>query len=99
MDVIATKVLKGQCHEIFASGFFRASSSPKPLIIALLSFQIFFQKLAEIFASPGATPVSMTPVANLPPIPLVSLIPAANLPPLSTTMATNNGNTIRLLTP
>jgi hypothetical protein len=29
------------CHEIFSSWFFRESSSPEPLIIAIGSFQIF----------------------------------------------------------
>jgi hypothetical protein len=48
----------------------------------------------KIFASHGTPPVSTTPAANLPPIPLVSLIPVANLPPVA-----NNGNTIRLLAP
>jgi hypothetical protein len=56
--------LKGQCHhEIFASGFFHESSSPKPLKILLGSFLIF-RKFAEIFASQGA-PVSTTPVVHL----------------------------------
>ncbi len=35
----------------------------------------FFRKFAEIFASQGASPVSTTPVANLPP---VSATPVAN---------------------
>jgi hypothetical protein len=33
--------LKGQCHKIFASGFFHELSSLKPLKITLGSFQIF----------------------------------------------------------
>ncbi len=32
---------QGQCHEIFASGFFHESSLPKPLKITLGSFHIF----------------------------------------------------------
>ncbi len=47
--------------------FFRESSFPKPLIIALGSFN-FFLKFAEIFAIQGALPVSTTPAANLPPL-------------------------------
>jgi hypothetical protein len=42
---------------------FHESSSPKPLKITSGSF-IIFLKIAEIFASQGATPVSITPVAN-----------------------------------
>ncbi len=33
--------LKGQCHKIFASGFFHESPSPQPLKITLGSFRIF----------------------------------------------------------
>jgi hypothetical protein len=55
--------LKGQCHEIFDSGFQHGSVSHKPLIIPLGPFQIF-QKFAEIVAAQGAPPVSTTPVAN-----------------------------------
>ncbi len=49
----------------------------------------FLRKFAEIFASQGAPPVSTTPVANLPPIPLVLLTPVANWPPVSTIPAEN----------
>ncbi len=88
--------LKGQCHEIFASGFFHESVSPKPLSIPLGPFRIF-RKFAEIFAAQGWPPVSTTPVANLPPLsttpaaklPPVSTTPVANLPPVSTTPAAN----------
>ncbi len=52
--------LKGQCHEIFASGFFHESVSPLPQSIPLGPFRIF-----EIFAIQGAPPVSTTPEANL----------------------------------
>ncbi len=58
---ISNKQLKGQCREIFASGFFRELPSPKPLKITVESF---FGKFEEIFASEGAPPVSMTPFAN-----------------------------------
>jgi hypothetical protein len=55
----------------------------------------FLQKFAKIFASQGASAVSMTtvatspsvsttPAANLPPFSLVLLILVANLPPVST---------------
>jgi hypothetical protein len=64
-------LLKGQCHEIFASGFFHELSPPKPLKITLGSLRLF-RKFAEVFASQGAPTVSMTPVANLP---LVSTMP------------------------
>jgi hypothetical protein len=36
-------MLKGQCQEMFCFRFFHDLSSPKPLKIALGSFQIFFQ--------------------------------------------------------
>jgi hypothetical protein len=47
----------------FASGFFHESVSPQPQSIPLGTFRIF-RKFAEIFASKGAPPVSMTPAAN-----------------------------------
>jgi hypothetical protein len=43
--------LKGQCHEIFASGFFMGQFPPSPRVS---------RKFAEIFASQGAAPVSTT---------------------------------------
>jgi hypothetical protein len=94
--VIVSLPLKGQCHN-----FIHESSSPKPLIITLGSFQIF-PKFAEIFASQGAPPVplvSVIPVAKLPP---VSRIPAENLLPVSVTLVVNRANNwdnIRQLTP
>ncbi len=102
-------ILKRQCHKIFATGFFMNHLPPSPLKITLGSF-MFFRKFAEIFASQGAPPISMTPVENLPP---VSTTPAAifatdttvvndtcgKLSPLSTTPVANNGNNIRLQTP
>jgi len=51
---------QGQCHEIFASGFFHESSFPKRLKITLGSFHIFRK-----CASQGAPPVSTTPVVHL----------------------------------
>jgi hypothetical protein len=49
--------LKGQCHEIFCFCFFHESVSPKPLIIQLGPFRIFFKIRGDIHSS-------MTPVAN-----------------------------------
>jgi hypothetical protein len=49
----------------------------------------FFRKFAEIFASQGAPPVSMTPLANLLPVSLVLLTPVTNLPPVTTIPAAN----------
>jgi hypothetical protein len=60
--------------------FFMNQFPPSPRVFHLDRFE-FFRKFAEIFASQGAPPVSMTPVANLP---LVSTTPAAKLPPVST---------------
>jgi hypothetical protein len=86
-------VLKGQCHEIFASGFFHDSFSPQPQSIPLGPFYIFLKIRGDIrksrFAIGGkfATGVNdMCTGGNLPP---VSTTPAANLPPVSTTPAAN----------
>jgi hypothetical protein len=100
--------LKGQCREIFCCRFFHKSLSPKPLKITLVSFRNF----PEIFKSQGTSPVSTTPVENLPEsmtpvakLPPVTTTLAANLPPVSTIQAENlplvakNGNNIRLQTP
>jgi hypothetical protein len=66
--------LKGQCHEIFLLlVFFMNQFPPSPRVFHLDRFK-FFQKFAEIFASQGAPPVSMTPAAKLPP---VSMTPVA----------------------
>jgi hypothetical protein len=66
LDVIGTKVLKGQYHEIFDFWFFHESVSPKPLSTPLhhLGRFEFFQKFGETFAAQGAPPVLLTPVAN-----------------------------------
>jgi hypothetical protein len=53
-------LLKGQCHEIVASGFFHESSSPKPLKIALGSFQIFSKILGDIRKSRCSTSINDT---------------------------------------
>ncbi len=78
---------KGRVSRIFASDFFHESSSPKPLKITLGSFQIFL-KFAEIFASQGAPPVSMTQVVTLPP---VSTKPAANFATSSAVVVDTGG--------
>ncbi len=62
--------LKGQCHEIFASGFFHESVSPKPLSIPLGPFRIFSKIRGDICSSRLTTggkfaTVSTTPAANL----------------------------------
>ena len=73
---------------------------PRPRVFHLDRFE-FFRKLAEIFASQGAPPVSTTPVANLPPVsgtPVANFSTifasvfdtVANLPPVSTIPAANN---------
>ncbi len=49
--------LKGQCHEIFASGFFLESVSPKPLIILSGPFGIFSKIRGDIRSSRFATGV------------------------------------------
>ncbi len=46
--IATTATLKGQCHKIFASGFFHESSSPKPPKITLGSFQIFPEICGDI---------------------------------------------------
>jgi hypothetical protein len=87
INVLLTR-LKGQCHEIFASGFFHESASPSPphpRVFHLDRFK-FFRKFAEIFASQGAPPVSTTPAAKLP---QVSTTSVANLPQVSATPAAN----------
>ncbi len=63
-------VFKGAVSGDFFFCFFRVSSSPKSLIIALGSFRIF-SKIYGDFACQGAPPVSTTQVSNLPPIPLI----------------------------
>jgi hypothetical protein len=78
-------LLKGQCHEIFASGFFHESPSPKLLIITLGSFRIFSKIRGDIRKSRFTTGVNDTSGKLLP----VSTTPAANLPPVSTTPAAN----------
>ncbi len=61
--------LKGQRHDIFAFGFSCESFSPKHLIIALWSFEIFSKIHCPLSF------VSLLRVANLPP---VSTIPVGN---------------------
>ena len=59
-NMFILKNLKGQCHEIFASGFFLESVSPKPLIIPLGSFRIFSKIPGDIRSSRFATGVNDT---------------------------------------
>jgi hypothetical protein len=52
--------LKGQCHEIFSTGFFRESSSLKPLIIALGLLRIFSKIRGDICKSRCTTGINDT---------------------------------------
>jgi hypothetical protein len=52
--------LKGQCHEIVASGFFHESSSPRPLKITLGSFRIFSKICGDIRKSRCTTGINDT---------------------------------------
>ncbi len=80
--------LKGQFQEIFCFWFFSWISFLQPQSIPLGLFRIFSKICGDIHKSrtQGATPVSTTPVANLPP---VSMTPVAKLLPVSTTPAAN----------
>ncbi len=69
--------LKGQCHEIFASGFFHESPSPKPLIITVGSFRIFPKIRGDIRKSRCTTGVNDTGGNDI----------GGKLPPVSTTPA------------
>jgi hypothetical protein len=65
--------------------FFMNQFPPSPRVSHKGRFK-FFQKLAEIFASQGAQPVSTTPVANFT-TSFASVADAGgNLPPVSTTL-------------
>jgi hypothetical protein len=52
--------LKGQCHEIFASGSFHESVSPQPQSIPLRPFRIFSKIRGDIRSSRFATGVNDT---------------------------------------
>jgi hypothetical protein len=56
--------LKGQCHEIFDFWFFSWISFHQSPEFTIQALSNFFWKFAEIFATLGAPPVSLTPVAN-----------------------------------
>ncbi len=56
--------LKGQCHEIFCIRFFSWITFVQAPDNNIRIISNFFEKFAEIFASQGAPPVSLTPVAN-----------------------------------
>jgi hypothetical protein len=105
-----TYSLKGQCHEIFASGFFHESIFPQTQSIPLGPFKIFSKIHGDICKSRCTTGISdtggkfATGINNtwrqiLPQVSLVLLIPVANLPQVSMTPVANNGNNIRLLRP
>jgi hypothetical protein len=55
--VLLLHFLKGQCHEIFCFSFFHESVSPKPLIIPIGLFQIFFKIRGDIRSSRCTTGV------------------------------------------
>jgi hypothetical protein len=61
--------LKGQCHEIFVFWSFHESVSPTPLSIPLGPFRIFSKIRGDIRSS-NLPPVSLIPVAILPPVSL-----------------------------
>ncbi len=62
------RAVSGQCHEIFDFRFFFMNQFPPgPWVYQKGRFK-FFWKFAEIFAAQGTPPVSLTPVANLPPV-------------------------------
>jgi hypothetical protein len=52
--------LKGQCHEIFASGFFHESVSPMPLSIPLGPIRIFSRIRGDIRSSRLTTGINDT---------------------------------------
>jgi hypothetical protein len=74
-----TNSLKGQCHKIFASGFFHEPSSSSQGALTVSTTSV----------------AKLPPVSNdtgqqiLPPVPQVLLIPVAHLPPVSMTQAAN----------
>jgi hypothetical protein len=68
--------------------FFMNQFPPSPRILHLDRFE-FFRKIAEIFESQGAPPVSTTPVANLPP---VSATPVANFSSIFASVVDTGGN-------
>ncbi len=71
--VNAKESLKGQCHEIFDFRFFHESVSPNPLSIPLGPFQI----CSKICGNIG---ISLTLVANLPPVSLIKFAKVAAQP-------------------
>jgi hypothetical protein len=58
--VFSLSALKGQCHEIFASGSFHESVSPQPQSIPLRPFQFFSKIRGDIHSSRFATSVNDT---------------------------------------
>ncbi len=98
--------LKGQCREIFASGFFHRSSFPKPLKITIGSFPILLKirksSCTTNINDTTTTTTTSTKICHLCQLhgwiaTSISTTPAVNLPPVSTTPVVNNENNIRLL--
>ncbi len=100
----SSRLLKGQCHEIFCFWFFHESVFPQPQSIPFGPFRIFQKIRGDIPKSRCTTSINdpLTQAAKLPP---VSMTPAANfatsfasvvdtggnLPPVSKTPAANLG--------
>ncbi len=102
-----SKMFKGTVSwEFLLLVFFMNKFPPGPRASHLDCFECFWK--FAIFASQGAPPVSMTPVANFA-ISFTSIVdtggnlrplsttPASNFPPILMTLVENNGNNIRLL--
>ncbi len=73
--------LKGKCPRFFTSDFFHESVSPKPLSIPIGPFRNLLRYLQMEKSSQSQkienfvwTPVSLTPVANLPPVWLILVV-------------------------
>jgi hypothetical protein len=80
-------MLKGECQEIFVSGFFHESlpQAPENNIRVISNFFKNSRRYSQVKVHHRC---SATPVANLQP---VSMTPVAKLPPVSTTPAANFG--------
>ncbi len=94
--------LKGQCHEIFASGFFHESVSPQPQSIPLGPVSAtpvanFATSFASVVDTGGKIATGINDTGGKFAAGINDT--GGNLPPVSTTPAANNGNNIRLLRP
>ncbi len=68
-------LLKGQCHEIFDFWFFSWISFPQAPEYTIRAVSNFSKIRGDIRSSRCTTaPVSLTPVANLPPVPLILVV-------------------------